>query len=255
MSDNIGLRFISLATKDSFDMKEDIIKDTAPESPGYYFILVRLSSDDDFTGSVIYCGQSTVSIKDRLLHHCKKLNDSASKWGKWYESNKHSITRLFYIVRPADFGIVYESFIIYRNLVGITFCLNRASNGHTNLIDLKDMNFDLSVPFAGCARLIEEECKKHVKAAAQIVLQAFGKKGFMAVHEDEASTITKENNMTLQKDNIPIFSTITEKNDMTLQKLDEDKKSEVPTFDTIQKIDDMTLGLPSRTQSEGAELS
>lgn len=146
---NRGISFSFLSPNDVYELSQ--ITNTSFASnfnyTGFYFIHAQLNTDSLVT---IYCGQSLSSIKDRLIDHWKKFNGNHVDWTNWYNDNKEKkiIKNYYFSCFETPYGAAYENFLIYYRAVGIKFNLNTSLNGHSTLLKISEINYNITPMYA-----------------------------------------------------------------------------------------------------------
>lgn len=145
-----GIIFQGLDNKDG-SCNELISNVRGLNSTGFYFLHVKLKQAQGGHYITVYCGQSLNTIKSRLDDHYNKFyslnyngTNQSHKWKFWYDKYKdHNIVedKIYYTAFTSDYGAAYENFMIYFNASNITFHLNTALNGHSDLLELSNVSY------------------------------------------------------------------------------------------------------------------
>lgn len=119
---------------------------------GFYFLHVKLKQVHGGHYITVYCGQSLNTIKSRLDDHYNKFylqnynnNNQIHKWKKWYDKYKENNIledKIYYTAFDSNYGAAYENFMIYFNASGIRFHLNTVLNGHSEILELSEVNYE-----------------------------------------------------------------------------------------------------------------
>lgn len=110
---------------------------------GFYFICIKMTDPDNENFSemiCIYCGETSSSIKSRLKDHYKKLKDKNHKWYLWLSENNKSIEDVYFVAIETYYGLVLENLIINSNISSVVFSLNTRLNGHSKIINIKEID-------------------------------------------------------------------------------------------------------------------
>lgn len=115
-----------------------------PNYSGVYFLCAKLINSNIFI--CIYVGSSSRNIKERLLDHINKFNNTTHDWYNWY-FNHHFILNIierdiYYFTFNTPYGIIVESHIISYNFSEIAFNLNISNNGHKKPLNYINIDYN-----------------------------------------------------------------------------------------------------------------
>lgn len=167
MNNGILFRLFNKNSEGCYNLKPENCRSF--DYPGFYFIYF-----EDINGEmkIIYCGQSTVSVGNRLIDHYKKFtepnynNGRPHDWRNWYLNNSNYIKGLYFTPFESFYGPAFENFIIYREISEITFNLNTVLNGHNTLLNINDINYIIQPRIGYFLLNLFGHCAEKVKEAA-----------------------------------------------------------------------------------------
>lgn len=143
---------------------------------GFYFLHIKLKPKHGGHYITVYCGQSLNTIKNRLDDHYNKFNspnyhgnNQPHKWKIWYDKYKNNNIiedKIYYTSFSTEYAAAYENFMIYFNASNIKFHLNTVLNGHIDLLELSDVDYERQPFISSVLNILTGEINDYVNNIA-----------------------------------------------------------------------------------------